>query len=128
MTTVHLEFQVSDLKAGMAFYGDLLGWRFARMGDMDYYLISGDGIGEGQPVSGGLLPRNGPVPEAGTPPRGAMATFPVKDVDAAYARALDLGGAEAMPPTDFPGVGRVCVCEDGHGNIFGMIQPPKEMM
>ena len=53
MTTVHLEFQVSDLKAGMAFYGDLLGWTFARMGDMDYYLISGDGIGEGQPVSGG---------------------------------------------------------------------------
>ena len=45
MTIVHLEFQVSDLKAGMAFYGDLLGWTFARMGDMDYYLISGDGIG-----------------------------------------------------------------------------------
>ncbi len=126
MSTVHVEIQVSDLGAGKAFYGAILGWQFEQMGDMDYFLIIGQGIGPGQPVTGGLLLRNGPVPAEGTPPRGALCTFQVNDVDAAYAKALSLGGGEGFPPEDYPGVGRVCACEDGHGNLFGMIQSVKE--
>jgi predicted enzyme related to lactoylglutathione lyase len=26
--------------------------------------------------------------------------------------------------TDFEGIGRLAYCEDGEGNIFGIIQPP----
>jgi hypothetical protein len=51
-------------------------------------------------------------------------TFTVADVDATYKKALATGGAEAMPPTDFEGIGRLAYCEDGEGNIFGIIQPP----
>ncbi|MGB7244523.1 MAG: hypothetical protein WBC93_20855 [Sulfitobacter sp.] len=53
--------------------------------------------------------------------RGAALFFEVPDVDACDATALASGGAEAMPPTDFPGSGRAAYCEDGESNIFGMI-------
>lgn len=126
MPTAHFELQVADTDAGKAFYRAVFGWDFERFPDADYHLVLGDGIGRGQPVSGALMPRNGPLPVAGTAPRGAVVTFPVDNVDAAYSIALDSGGAEAMAPEDFPGVGRLAYIEDGHGNIVGMITPPKE--
>lgn len=33
----------------------------------------------------------------------------------------DLSGAQALPHTDFPGIGRVAYCEDGQGSVFGII-------
>ena len=48
-------------------------------------------------------------------------TFDVADCDERYAWALANGGAEALPPTDFPGVGRCAYVEDGQGNVVGMI-------
>ncbi|MEX0344083.1 MAG: VOC family protein [Rhizobiaceae bacterium] len=37
--------------------------------------------------------------------------------------ALASGGAEALPPENYPGVGRCAYVEDGEGNIVGMITP-----
>ena len=37
--------------------------------------------------------------------------------------ALANGGAEALPPEDYPGIGRCAYVEDGEGNIVGMITP-----
>ena len=71
-------------------------------------------------LRGGLRVRVS-APAPGGPVRGCTLTFEVADVDALYAKALANGGAEAMPPTDFPGIGRCGYCEDGEGNIFGMI-------
>jgi predicted enzyme related to lactoylglutathione lyase len=48
-------------------------------------------------------------------------TFEVDDCDATYAWALANGGAEALPPMDYPGIGRAAYVEDGQGNIVGMI-------
>jgi len=72
-------------------------------------------------LSGALMGRMDGKPAAGGPIRGCTLVFEVGDVDAKYARVLDIGGAEALPPTDFPGVGRAAYCEDGQGNVFGMI-------
>lgn len=125
MPSSRFEFHVSDVDKAKAFYAEILGWEFERFADMDYWLIRGEGIGEGHALTGGLMPRNAPAHPAHTGPRGAVLTFEVENVDKTYARALEIGGGEALPPTDFEGIGRVAYLEDGQGNLFGIIEPPK---
>lgn len=121
----HFEIHVSNTKAAQAFYAGLFGCSFAPMGetDVDYHLIEGSDIGLEKGVSGGMLLRAGAAPEAGSGPRGGTMTFDVDDCDASYAWALANGGAEALPPMDYEGIGRCAYVEDGQGNIVGMISP-----
>lgn len=121
MPTAHFEIHVNDINRAQKFYGALFGWTFQQYGPMEYFLVNSHDIGMGKPVSGALLPRNAPSPEPHTSPRGAVVTFIVADVDASYAKALEMGGGEALPPTDYEGIGRVAQIEDGEGNIVGMI-------
>ncbi len=125
----HFEIHVTDMQAARAFYGGLFGWSFEAMPggeDMDYHLIAGDGIGMDQGMTGGLMRRTGAAPEPGAPIRGGTMTFEVADCDDRYAWALAHGGAEALPPQDYPGIGRCAYVEDGQGNVVGMITPEQE--
>ena len=120
----HFEIHVADVDAAKAFYGGLFGWSFEPMAggeDVSYHLIEGDEISVSLPLSGGIMKRMGDAPKPGTPVRGGTMTFDVPDCDTSYAWALSHGGAEAMPPQDFPGIGRCAYVEDGQGNIVGMI-------
>jgi predicted enzyme related to lactoylglutathione lyase len=120
----HFEIHVSDGQRARDFYAGLFGWTFAPMpgGErVDYHLISGEGLGDD--LTGGMMRRMGKVPAAGAPVRGCTLTFEVADVDRSYAWALAHGGAEALPPADYPGIGRAAYCEDGEGNIVGLITP-----
>ena len=38
-------------------------------------------------------------------------------------RGVELGGTEALPATDWPGIGRGGYLLDPDGNIFGLISP-----
>ncbi|GGE21890.1 glyoxalase [Primorskyibacter flagellatus] len=125
----HFEIHVSDGARARAFYTGLFGWSFAAMPggeEIGYQLIEGADIGEGKGVTGGMMNRMGAAPAAGSPVRGGTMTFDVADCDASYDWALAHGGAEALPPMDYPGVGRCAYVEDGEGNIVGMISPLKE--
>ena len=73
--------------------------------------------------TGGVMKRIGAAPEPGSPVRGGTMTFEVADCDERYAWALANGGAEALPPQDYPGIGRCAYVEDGQGNVVGMITP-----
>ena len=122
----HFEIHVSDVERAKTFYGGLFGWDFVPMeigGDMAYHLVEGADIGTEKLLSGGIMTRTGPAPEAGSGVRGGTMTFDVTDCDERYAWALANGGAEAMPPEDYPGIGRCAYVEDGEGNIVGMITP-----
>ncbi|WP_240917641.1 hypothetical protein [Phycicoccus sp. HDW14] len=44
-------------------------------------------------------------------------------VDELFRKGLDLGAAEALPPADMQGVGRVAYLPDPDGNDFGLISP-----
>ena len=108
------------------FYAGLFGWSFAPMPgaeDVNYNLIEGSDIGMEKGVTGGLMRRLGDAPAPGSPIRGGTMTFEVADCDASYDWALANGGAEALPPTDYPGIGRAAYVEDGEGNVVGMITP-----
>ncbi|MDJ0827172.1 MAG: VOC family protein [Rhodobacter sp.] len=125
----HFEIHVSDVAAAKAFYAGLFGWDFTPMPgaeEMDYHLIEGAEIGHGKGMTGGLMRRIGDTPDPGSPIRGGTMTFDVADCDGRYAWALANGGAEALPPAEYPGIGRCAYVEDGQGNVVGMITPVEE--
>ena len=122
----HFEIHAKDVEAAKSFYGGLFGWTFEPMPgaeDMEYHLIEGDQIGMNMGLTGGLMRRIGDAPEKGSPIRGGTMTFDVADCDDRYAWALENGGAEALPPEDYPGIGRCAYVEDGQGNVVGFITP-----
>ncbi|WP_197089186.1 VOC family protein [Puniceibacterium sp. IMCC21224] len=117
------EIHVTDMSKAMTFYSQLFGWTFHPMAGaeaVEYHRITGAAI------DGGMMRRMAGSAGVGAPVRGAMLTFPVADVDVAYAWALANGGAEALPPTDYPGMARIAYCEDGQGNIVGLSGPSQK--
>jgi predicted enzyme related to lactoylglutathione lyase len=50
-----------------------------------------------------------------------MPYFGVTDVDAAFQKALQLGGEEMVSPQDYPG-GRFAIVSDPHGAAFGLMR------
>ena len=130
----HYEIYVSDMEQAQTFYGGLFGWNFTAMeGELAqqdaYHLIDAPDIGFDKGITAGMLLRpegkNG-EPPAGGPIRGGTMTFEVKDCDERYAWALANGGGEALPPADYPGIGRAAYVEDGQGNVVGFITPEKD--
>ncbi|MCD5348035.1 VOC family protein [Agromyces sp. H3Y2-19a] len=127
---VHFEIHASEPQRLVDFYSQLLGWSFTQFGDTPYWVIdTGEGaIGnvEGKPgngINGGLTQRQGPAPEPGAAVNGCNIVVGVDDVDALFARGIELGGTEALPPEDMEGVGRGAYLHDPDGNLFGLITP-----
>lgn len=129
---VHFEIHASDPERLRDFYSELLGWRFEPMdaGDVPYWVIdTGEGaIGNaeaaaGHGINGGLTQRQGPRPDPGAPVNGCNIVVGVGDVDGLMRRAVELGGTEAVPAADWPGIGRGGYLMDPDGNLFGIISP-----
>lgn len=128
---VHFEIHASDPQRLIDFYSDLLGWQFhAFEGEEPYWTIdTGEGaIGNvegsaGHGINGGLARRNGPRPVRGAPVNGCTIVVGVDDVDGLMRRAVALGGTEAVPAADWPGIGRGGYLLDPDGNLFGIIAP-----
>ncbi len=125
---VHFEIHASEPQRLIDFYSELLGWTFTRWGDVEYWTIeTGEGaIGNvagsaGHGINGGLNQRPGPKPEVGAPVVGCNFVVGVDEVDPLMRRGIELGGTEALPAQDMPGVGRVGYLLDPDNNVFGMI-------
>jgi predicted enzyme related to lactoylglutathione lyase len=129
---VHFEIHASEPQKLIDFYSDLLGWTFENYGggDQPYWVIdTGEGaIGNvaGRPglgINGGLTPRMGPRPEVGAPVTGCNIVVGVDDVDGLMRRGIELGATEALPATDWPGIGRGGYLLDPDNNVFGLLSP-----
>jgi predicted enzyme related to lactoylglutathione lyase len=129
---VHFEIHASDLQKLIAFHSGLLGWTFQKYGggDQPYWIIDtgegaiGNAAGEkGLGMNGGLTSRQGPGPEIGAPVNGCNIVVGVDDVDGLVHRGIELGATEALPATDWPGIGRGGYLLDPDGNVFGLISP-----
>ena len=125
---VHFEIHASEPQRAIDFYSGLLGWRFTQFGDTPYWAIdTGEGaIGNvagtaGHGINGGLLQRQGSKPEPGAPVTGCNIVVGVDEVDSLMRRGVELGGMEALPAEDYPGVGRVGYLLDPDNNVFGLI-------
>lgn len=116
---IHFEIHAADLDRMQAFYETVLGWSFNPVRP-DYRLIE---TGGGEGIDGALLQRRGPAVEDGAAVNAWMCTVDVDDVDAYLQRAIDAGGALALPKMTIPGVGALAYAKDPDGNVFGMLQP-----
>ena len=122
---VWFDLMTTDLPAATAFYRTVIGWTAedAGMTDRSYTVLAAGGV----PV-GGIMPI--PPQAAGAPPawRDYVA---VDDVDAAAAKARELGGNVHVGPEDIPGIGRFAVVADPQGAAFilfkGMTAMPDAM-
>jgi predicted enzyme related to lactoylglutathione lyase len=129
---VHFELHATEPQRLIDFYSELLGWQFQSYGDSEqpYWVIdTGEGaIGNtsgqaGMGINGGLTQREGPAPQPGAPVNGCNIVVGVEDVDGLMRRAVELGGTEAVPAADWPGIGRGGYLLDPDGNVFGLISP-----
>ncbi len=106
-----------DLAASVRFYTQLLGWSTRSWGGGDYTMFERE---EGK-AFGGLMPLAEPAKAAGAPPHW-MGYVAVDDVDAACARAAELGGQVLVPGTDIPDTGRFAVLADPAGAVIAVFR------
>src|SRR5579862_1235874 len=118
---VHFEIHADDPHRAVAFYTGLFGWAPQRMGEQDYWLLNA--TTEGAPgIDGAIMRRMGPRPEVGAPIVGMVNTVQVDDLDAALARAMELGADLALERMEIAGVGSVAYVHDTEANVLGLFQ------
>lgn len=105
-----------DVAATKAFYGGLFGWEFEAR------------TPEGAPMAyayarkDGLLVAGVGGPPAGDGTSGWTSYVWVDSADDTAAAVLAAGGEVLAPPVDIPRSGRVAVCADPSGAVFGLWQ------
>jgi uncharacterized protein len=106
---VHFELPARDTGRALNFWRSLFGWRFKPWsGPVEYHML------EGNEPGGAIYPSD-------EPPSGPIVYFGTSDIDAAIARARELGGsAEDKQP--IPGIGWFARCADTEGNSFSLFQ------
>jgi uncharacterized protein len=119
---VHFEIHADDPERAIKFYSTLLGWSFTKWdGPMTYWVVITGA--DGTPgINGGLLKRNHPI-SGNDGVIAYVCTVQVEQLDRDFARALELGGAVALPKMPVPGVGWLAYLKDTEGNVFGIMQP-----
>lgn len=113
------ELMTEDVARAKEFYTRVFGWGTDEMpmgGPTPYTVFK-----VGEKGSAGMMTIPPEAKAMGAPPNW-LAYFAVADCDATAQKAVELRGSVAMPPTDFPGVGRGAVLVDPSGATFGIIQ------
>ena len=113
-TPIWYELVTRNADAAASFYETVIGWSVGPRpeGDMDYRMI---GTADGSDVGGlvELAASDDAVDDAGW-----RFYIGVDDVDATAATITSAGGSVAIPPFDFPGVGRMAFVADPQGIPF----------
>jgi hypothetical protein len=119
---VHFEVHSSDPERTMHFYSELFGWVFKAWGPAGTYWLITTGALDQPGIDGGVVPRRGAVPTEGQPVNAFVCTVDVANAAESLAKAIALGGSEALPVMAIPGVGWLAYAKDPEGTIFGMMQ------
>ncbi|HYW31773.1 MAG TPA: VOC family protein [Gemmatimonas sp.] len=106
----------SDPEAARKFYSALFGWTFEVGGpDTNFYAMGRKG---GSNVAG-----MGPMPPGAPMPSAWNVYFGVASADETAKRVTDAGGQVMMAPMDVMEFGRMAMCADPTGAMFGLWQP-----
>ena len=111
------ELSSRGIDKAIPFYTTVFGWT-THDSDMPDGTRYTEFHADGQSIAGGTA-MNPMVPA--DVPSYWLAYFAVEDVDAKFARVLELGGHEMLGPTDFPG-GRFAIVSDPEGAAFGLLR------
>lgn len=117
---VHFEIHARDPELAATFYRSVFGWHVERWSTQPYWTVA---TGEGPGIDGGLLPRQGPLPEDDTPVSSWVVTVEVEDVHETLRRAEAAGGRAVSGVSPIPGVGSLAYLRDPDGNLVGVLQP-----
>jgi uncharacterized protein len=104
------ELHATDSAAAKQHYGELFGWTTTQ--PMENYEI----FGEGETQVAGLYA------DSDTPGSYWLAYLGVDDVDAAVAKARELGAGVIVEPADIEGIGRFAVITDPTGAAVGLFK------
>jgi predicted enzyme related to lactoylglutathione lyase len=125
---VHFEIHAKDMDKVQKFYQDVFGWNIQDMGpQMGNYRLINTGTdtagSQWNGINGGMNPRQGDSPQAGTAVNAFVCTISVESIDETLAKIEKAGGTVATDKMDVPGVGILAYRKDPDGNIFGVLQP-----
>lgn len=119
---IHFEIHATDPEALVAYYTELLGWRFDLQPGAEYWLVHTGG--EGEPgIDGGLLRRPVPGPAAGPVVNAFVCTVQVGSLADTLAANEALGGEVALPRMPVTGMGWLAYVKDPDGNTLGLLEP-----
>jgi uncharacterized protein len=107
------ELSSSDVAKSKAFYSAVFGWGWG--GSEHYPEAQVDGR-----TVGGIMPRTADQPAE--IPDNWLVYFGAADVDAAAAKAAELGATVVAGPADIPGTGRFAVLTDPEGASFALFK------
>jgi predicted enzyme related to lactoylglutathione lyase len=119
------ELHSSDIGRANEFYAQLVGWSPTphEMGpDMTYFTYDAPEPEAMQQSAGGGMRLMSREAEQGVPSYWAV-YLNCDDVDATYARALQLGATSLMEPHEIPGQGRSCWIADPQGAVLALMTP-----
>lgn len=113
------ELHTQDRPRAQKFYAQLVGWETKEvpMGPGEPYTLAQLGGKDNAGITRSMAP-------ASVPPHW-LPYLAVDDVDAATARAKELGGAQLNAPMDIPEVGRFSVVRDPTGAAFALFKSAK---
>lgn len=112
---IHFELSATDPARAIAFYKAVFGWTIEPAGGpVEYYLIT-----TGPATEPGI---NGAISRSLDGTVGTVNTISVASVEDSVVAVSANGGTVLMPPQPMPGVGRLAMCRDTEGNVFGMLE------
>ncbi|HKH44537.1 MAG TPA: VOC family protein [Thermoanaerobaculia bacterium] len=111
------DLMTTDIEKAQQYYTDLLGWTYKEfdMGEGGTYRM----IHAGGTEWGGFMPAD---PAQGMPAQW-ISYVTVPDVDAAIAKAQELGGQVVVPAMDIPTVGRFAIISSPNGASISPYTP-----
>jgi len=112
------ELHTRDYDKSVGFYRDVFGWDTHTASDSDELRYTT--LGEGEAMQAGIMDASGFLPEGA--PAAWSIYFQVDDVDAALAKAGELGGTVEQPGENTP-YGRLATVLDPTGTRFRLIGP-----
>jgi predicted enzyme related to lactoylglutathione lyase len=107
---MHWQMLSADPDRVARFYRELFGWRISAANALGYREVKTGGA-----VDGGIWPVPGEAPEA------VQLYVEVADIDAALARATELGGSVIMPKQLLPDGDSMALALDPLGRSFGLM-------
>jgi predicted enzyme related to lactoylglutathione lyase len=113
-SVVHWQILSTEPEKIGAFYGEMFGWNVSDANGLGYRSIASAGE---KGIDGGIWPAPPGAPES------VQLYIEVPDIEAALARAVELGGSILLPKQLLPDGDAMALAMDPMGRPFGLMTP-----